>query len=185
MTLNKTINSTAQGYIYNTGASTTSTTNVMFATAKYGSGKVAAIGDSSPCDDGTGGSGNTLYNGYTGDVGVNHEYLLMNATIWLATHTSKKTGLNDIKAEGIDLRTFPNPATNGTLTLNYSSTETTQLTAQLTDLTGKILRTWTLENNVSGTLQQTLDIADIKSGIYLCRVSTATASATKMVVVSK
>ena len=185
MTLNKTINSTVQGYIYKTGVSTTSTTNVMFATAKYGNGKVAAIGDSSPCDDGTGGSGNTLYNGYTGDVGVNHEYLLMNATIWLATHTSKKTALNDIQAENIDLRIVPNPTTNGTLTLNYTTTETTPLTVQLTDLTGKILRTWTLENNVSGTLQQTLDIADIKSGMYLCRVSTATASITKKLVVSK
>ena len=89
----------------------------MFATAKYGNGKVAAIGDSSPCDDGTGGSGNTLYNGYTGDVGVNHEYLLMNATIWLATHKAKVT-TEIVSPTELDLKLYPNPVLDGKLNIS-------------------------------------------------------------------
>ena len=84
MTLTPSKNPKVVGQVFTTGSSTTGTTNVMFATSKYGKGKVAAIGDSSPCDDGTGGIGNTLYNGYWTDALGNHRKLLMNATIWLA-----------------------------------------------------------------------------------------------------
>ena len=179
MTLDKTKNPTAVGYIFNTGASTTGTTNVMFATAKYGNGKVAAIGDSSPCDDGTGGSGNSLYNGYTGDVGVNHEYLLMNATIWLATHKAKSsTGINSV--ESSDLKLYPNPVTAGKLTIDFGGSEIVSQ-VQLLDLTGKIIRNF---QNGSGQLQ-TIDLSELHSGVYLCRVSTGKSTETKMITIQK
>lgn len=84
MTLNPVANSSVKGVIYKTG-STFGNTNVMVAYARYGNGKVAAIGDSSPCDDGTGDPNDVLYNGYTGDAAGNHRKLLMNMVIWLAT----------------------------------------------------------------------------------------------------
>ena len=87
MTLNTSQNSTVKGVVYKTG-STFGTTNVMCAYARYGSGKVAAIGDSSPCDDGTGDTNDNLYTGYAGDAAGNHRKLLMNITIWLATSTN-------------------------------------------------------------------------------------------------
>lgn len=85
MTLNTTANPTVKAVCYKTGTSGNS--NVLFAYARFGNGKICAIGDSSPCDDGTGNpSGNiTLYNGYFTDAAGNHQRLLMNATIWLAT----------------------------------------------------------------------------------------------------
>ena len=179
MTLDKTKNPTAVGYIFNTGASTAGTTNVMFATAKYGNGKVAAIGDSSPCDDGTGGSGNSLYNGYTGDVGVNHEYLLMNATIWLATHKAKSsTGINSV--ESSDLKLYPNPVTAGKLTIDFGGSEIVSQ-FQLLDLTGKIIR-----NIQNGSAQlQTINLSELHSGVYLCRVSTGKSTETKMITIQK
>ena len=55
----------------------------MFAYGRCGRGKIAAMGDSSPADDGTGDDNDNLYNGYTSDANGNHQKLIMNATIWL------------------------------------------------------------------------------------------------------
>ncbi len=177
MTLNKTANSTVQGYVYTTGSSTTGTTNVMFATAKYGNGKVAAIGDSSPCDDGTGGSGNTLYNGYTGDVGVNHQNILMNATIWLATHKAKiLTDINPVEESSLKL--YPNPVIGGKLNISFSGSENGSH-VQLYDLAGKILSDFQAEV----TTLQTIDLSELHSGVYLCRVSNGKSTETRLITV--
>ena len=85
MTLSTTANPSAKAFFYETGVSNTGSTSVMFATSRYGYGKVAAIGDSSPCDDGTGDPGDALFPGYNGDVTPNHRHILMNSTIWLAS----------------------------------------------------------------------------------------------------
>ena len=87
LTLNPTANSTVKGIVYKTGGS--GNTNVMVASASYGSGRVVAMGDSSPADDGTGDIGDTLYDGWIADAGGtgNHRKLLMNATEWLSGGT--------------------------------------------------------------------------------------------------
>jgi hypothetical protein len=54
----------------------------MCATATFGSGRVVALGDSSPSDDGTGSPGNTLYFGWT--ELTSHSRLHLNASLWLA-----------------------------------------------------------------------------------------------------
>jgi hypothetical protein len=84
MTLSTANNSSVKGVIFKTGASTTGSTNCMVAYATYGSGRVVAIGDSSPCDDGSGDPGDVLYDGWIADASGNHEILIVNATIWLA-----------------------------------------------------------------------------------------------------
>jgi hypothetical protein len=68
--------------IWRTG-STQSTTKAMVAYSTYGTGRVVAIGDSSPADDGTGAPNNSLYYGWT-ELGTNHSRLHLNATLWLA-----------------------------------------------------------------------------------------------------
>lgn len=92
ITINPAINPTVKAVVYKSGT-TSGNNNVLFAYARYGNGKVCAIGDSSPCDDGTGNTGNssytiTLYDGYFTDASGNHQKLLMNATIWLASSNS-------------------------------------------------------------------------------------------------
>ncbi len=88
ITISPAVNTSVKGIVYQTGSSF-GNTGVMFAYSRYGKGKIAAIGDSSPCDDGTGDTGdNSLYNGWTTDAAGNHERLIMNATIWLATKDS-------------------------------------------------------------------------------------------------
>ncbi len=108
MTLNKTANASVKGLIFKTGSSTTGTTNALFATATYGLGKVCALGDSSVPDDGTGDTGDTLYNGYTGDANGNHKPLLLNATIWLAT-SSSELNVSDLPGTADNISIYPNP----------------------------------------------------------------------------
>ena len=84
MTINPASNSAVKSIIYQNNVSGASGNNkVMVATSRYGFGKVVAIGDSSPCDDGTGDTGDALFPGYNGDVTPNHRHLLMNSVIWL------------------------------------------------------------------------------------------------------
>lgn len=81
MTMNPTANSTVTGLIWRSGV-TRNNNNVFCLSSTYGNGgKVVAIGDSSPTDDGTGAPGDVLYNGWSA---LSHTRLLMNASLWLA-----------------------------------------------------------------------------------------------------
>lgn len=85
MTISPSANPSVKAVVYRSGVSGPSGNNkVLVASARYGFGKVVAIGDSSPCDDGTGDPNDALFTGYMGDVPPNHRNLLMNCTIWLA-----------------------------------------------------------------------------------------------------
>lgn len=81
MSINTTANTTVKGLIWRS-TSTQGTSNIMCASATFGTGRVVAIGDSSPADDGTGAAGDTLYPGWT--ELASHAYLHLNASLWLA-----------------------------------------------------------------------------------------------------
>jgi len=81
MTVNTSANSNARGQIWE-GASHADS-EVVVATSRYGSGRIAFVGDSSPCDDGTGDPGDTLYDGWN-EVGVTDREVFLNLTDWLA-----------------------------------------------------------------------------------------------------
>ncbi|MFI8825511.1 hydrolase [Streptomyces sp. NPDC053431] len=81
VTLKPADNPAVKGLVYRTGSS--GTTGAFFATSTFGSGRVAVWGDSSPIDDGTGQSGNTLYDGWNDPAGTNAQ-LALNATDWLS-----------------------------------------------------------------------------------------------------
>jgi hypothetical protein len=73
-------NPNVKGLLYRTGYS--GNTGAFFVTSTFGSGRVAIWGDSSPVDDGTGQSGNTLYDGWNDPAGTDAA-LALNATAWL------------------------------------------------------------------------------------------------------
>lgn len=84
ITIDPAANSSVKAIVYQTGVvGPSGNNNIMVATSRYGFGKIVAIGDSSPCDDGSGDPNDFLYTGYNGDVTPNHRHLLMNSTIWL------------------------------------------------------------------------------------------------------
>jgi hypothetical protein len=80
-TLRPADNASVKGLLHRTGFS--GNTGVFFATSTFGSGRVAFWGDSSPVDDGTGQSGNTLYDGWN-DPEATNPPLALNATAWLS-----------------------------------------------------------------------------------------------------
>ncbi|MFC3572181.1 hydrolase [Streptomyces yaanensis] len=88
-TLKPADNSAVKGLLYRTGYS--GNTGAFFATSTFGSGRVAFWGDSSPIDDGTGQSGNTLYDGWN-DSGATNAALALNATEWLAGASGSSGG---------------------------------------------------------------------------------------------
>jgi hypothetical protein len=90
-TLKKADNANVKGLVWRPGSSQSGSTGAFFTTSTFGSGRVAVWGDSSPIDDGTGTSGDTLYDGWNDTAGSNSE-LALNATEWLAgTGTTSPT----------------------------------------------------------------------------------------------
>ncbi len=76
------VSGAAQPLIWRGSSSQTSTSSVMCATSTFGTGRVVALGDSSPADDGTGTPGDVLYPGWT--ELASHSRLHLNASLWLA-----------------------------------------------------------------------------------------------------
>ena len=74
-------NTNAKGSIFRT--SSRSNSDVMAAYSTYGAGKIAACGDSSPFDDGTGDTGDTLYSSWATSVNGDHAQLAINACLWM------------------------------------------------------------------------------------------------------
>lgn len=98
MTINPTNNPSIKGAIWSVSSRTNST--VMTAYGSLGQGRFVAIGDSSPEDDGTGDSGDTLFPGWT-ENGTNHPRLVLNGCAWL--QRSGVVPANDNFAQAIDL----------------------------------------------------------------------------------
>lgn len=88
--------------IYNTNYS-------MLSISRFGSGKVCGTGDSSPCDDSTGTSGNTLYDGWNEGI---DRILLLNATYWLSLKDT------DYTAAGIEGFSSSYTVSNGTISIS-------------------------------------------------------------------
>jgi hypothetical protein len=80
LTINPAANASVQGLIWKAGV-TQNNSNLMCASATYGTGRVFVVTDSSPMDDGTGAPGNNLFNGW---FTFGHIALFMNASLWLA-----------------------------------------------------------------------------------------------------
>ncbi|GAA4204837.1 hydrolase [Actinocatenispora rupis] len=88
-TLKPADNANVKGLVYQSTATAGGTTGSFFATSTFGSGRVAVWGDSSTIDDGTGQSGNTLYDGWNTN---SNAALALNATAWLGGATSSGGG---------------------------------------------------------------------------------------------
>jgi hypothetical protein len=82
-TIDSAQNPSVQALLYRSRANTRGTAGVFFLTSTFGKGRVAAWGDSSPIDDGTGAAGERLFNSWD-DAGGSNAILALNATEWLA-----------------------------------------------------------------------------------------------------
>jgi len=160
MTIEPDSNSTVTADIFTNGSSLTGRTNVMFAHAHYGAGKVAAISDSSPFDDGTGNPNTTLYSSYATAVSGNHRKLIMNATIWLAEGGQTVNGVNDLPAAS----SFNIFKTNSTTLRVINDNEANQVLT-IYDILGKQV----IIKELTGATDY-VDIAKLSEGIYIARM---------------
>ena len=165
MTINPTINSTVKGIIYKTGSSTTGTTNVMVARARFGAGKVVGIGDSSPCDDGTGDPNDFLYDGWIADANGNHQKLIINATIWLATSPTVNE-VNEIGSLNNNIQIYPNPFSSSAKLVIDPFVNINNSNLIISDINGKTVKIINSENSHTLIIEKD----NLKSGIYFYRL---------------
>ena len=128
------------------------------------------MGDSSPADDGTGDPNDVLYDGYFADANGQHQLLLMNATIWLASNSKWPLAATDIASSGFTLSVYPNPAT-GNFTLTGSALGTNKLQLDVTDISGRVVFSEpSIQINADGFFQQAIQLKS--KGLYLVRCKT-------------
>jgi hypothetical protein len=83
MTLNPTANPNARGHVWMTTGTVGANSRVTFATSTDGTGRIAAIGDSSPSEDPTNGCGHATHDGW-GNATYDNALIHLNAIAWLA-----------------------------------------------------------------------------------------------------
>jgi len=83
LTLNPSQNATAKGHIWKTGGTVGSSSGVTFATTTDGTGRIAAIGDSSPAEDPTNNCGHATHDGWA-NATYDNALIHLNAVAWLA-----------------------------------------------------------------------------------------------------
>ncbi len=144
-------NTTVTGLIFKQG-----TDVALFVSAKFGSGRVVAIGDSSPADDGTGDIHDSLYNGWYDEGNGSHRKLMLNATIWLAQNVNA-INVFDIQ-EQIKL-----VANNGFLQLKANGNMKPDKVSVI-NLQGQVLSKTSYTN-------QGIDLRFLPVGFYIIRVT--------------
>jgi hypothetical protein len=165
ISINKTTNPTAHGVVYQSGVSNTGATGMMCAAANYGKGKVVALGDSSIPDDGTGDTGDNLYNGYTGDAYAsdNGRKLVMNATLWLATNGDVASSSADLQSS-FSLKINPNIVSD-VLTFNVFESNNTAVQIHVFNAFGTLIMSKKAEI-LRGGLDDILNVGNLPAGIY-------------------
>jgi len=83
ITLSPTSNPNAKGHVWMTTGTVGATSQVTFATSTDGTGRIAAIGDSSPSEDATNGCGHATHNGWENTT-YDNALIHLNAIAWLA-----------------------------------------------------------------------------------------------------
>lgn len=136
-------------------------------TSTYGSGRIAAIGDSSPFDDGTGNSGNDLYDGWSK---YDDAKLAVNIIKWLAKDSGN--GFDDFvngiieKADVIEIS--PNPSF-GKITVGNENLKGRKADIYVYDLNGNLVL------RVNGRIPIVLNLRNdnrkIQNGVYFIKIN--------------
>ncbi|HRH39320.1 MAG TPA: T9SS type A sorting domain-containing protein, partial [Flavobacteriales bacterium] len=176
MTVSTAANATAKGLVYKTGASNTGNTLAIFAASNYGAGKVGALGDSSPPDDGSGDTNDALFSSYATDLSGSHRKLLVNATKWLVTPGTaampfSHPGLSTLKkmnaSLGVDL--WPNPSYD-MVNVRFASDTDAPVTISIMDMTGRVVAQERVNNN-TGVNVVPFNVQGFPEGLYVVHVN--------------
>jgi len=182
-TINPTQNASVKAHVWKNGKGQTDTA-VVCVTARYGCGKVAAIGDSSPPDDGTGNPSASLYTGYTGDANGNHRPWLMNMMIWLAEPgTCGTMGIKSV-TEGNELSMYPNPA-NDKVQVNFANNSENNAVISLINMNGQVVNAAQTHQKSNDQDTFVIDTTPLTAGVYYCKAQVDDKISIKKLVVIK
>jgi Big-like domain-containing protein len=121
-----TLSGSAKGHIWRTTSTHDTSTGVTFATSTYGTGRVAAVGDSSTAEDATNGCGHSTFLGYN-DPSYDNGKILANAVAWLANGTGGGGG--DTTPPTVSITAPTNGATvSGTVSVNATASDNVGVT---------------------------------------------------------
>lgn len=182
ITLFTAMNATAQKHFWRSSNSAAA----MCASARFGVGKVVGIGDSSPADDSTGNSGNTLYDGWSeGEDSI----VFLNATAWLAaggTMGVAETLITALPKGAYLLQNKPNPFCRET-EISYQTTGQSMVKLGVYNISGQLVKTLADEVETPGFHQIRWNGRDSKgqllpNGVYVYRLKTGSMTITKKMI---
>ncbi|MEA2238128.1 MAG: hypothetical protein QOC81_2852 [Thermoanaerobaculia bacterium] len=120
-----TLSGAATGHVWKTTSTHDTSSGVTYATSTYGSGRVAAIGDSSVTEDATNGCSHTTYLGYN-DPSYDNGLLVANGISWLANGSG---GGGDVTPPTVSITAPLNGATVvGTVSINATASDNVGVT---------------------------------------------------------
>jgi hypothetical protein len=135
ITLYQMNNSTATGHVWLTPYPFGGSEGVMVATAKFGNGRVAGTGDSSPIDDGTATPGNS--NIYDGWGAGSDSVIILNTTAWLVN--SELMGITEGKERESGEGTVVLGHSGNNLTFTYLNNDANKIELSIYDCLGRLI----------------------------------------------
>lgn len=96
------------------------------------------------------------------------------------TISANSTGINDLSSKVGNLRVFPNPITTD-FGLSFNANESMDLTAELYNLNGELVKNLMDEKVNEGTFTRNFNISDLSAGVYMVKLTSGTASVTQKV----
>jgi len=121
-----TLSGAAQGHVWKTTSTHDTSTGVTYATSTYGTGRIAAIADSSVTEDATNSCGHSTFLGYN-DPSYDNGLLVANGISWIANGTGGGGG--DTTAPTVSITAPLNGATVvGTVAINATASDNVGVT---------------------------------------------------------
>lgn len=90
------------------------------------------------------------------------------------------TGINDLSSKVGHLKVFPNPITSD-FGLTFSAAESMDLTAELYNLNGELVKNLMNENVSEGAFTRNFNISDLAAGVYMVKLTSGSASVTQKI----
>lgn len=164
-----TLSGAAHGHVWKTTSTHDTSTGVTFATSTYGTGRIAAIADSSVDEDATNTCGHTTYLGYN-DTSYDNGLITANAVAWLANGGGTGTGTGDTTPPTVSITAPANGATvSGSVSVTANASDNVGVskvefyldgTLQSTDTTSPYSWSWDSTTAANGTHSLTAKACD-------------------------
>jgi hypothetical protein len=153
-----TLTGAAKGHVWKTTVTHDTSSGVTYATSTYGTGRVAAIADSSVTEDATNSCGHSTFLGYN-DTSYDNGLLVANGISWLANGSGGGGG--DITAPTVSITAPLNGATVvGTVSINATASDNIGVTKvefyvdgalKSTDMTSSYSYSWDSTSAANGS----------------------------------